>query len=298
MEERNDMDYEKKTLSSFCVLGHETSSVDGNGFVKKAWQLSNDDFSVVASLAKKESDGTIKGYWGLMSDFSRSFKPWGNNFKEGLYLAGVEVDPDSVAPPGWTKWIAPARTYLVIKVNPENYESSFKQMVYFRLAYEGYKLVGAAFDYTDNKTQQNYLYFPVEETRFQLNNKDRAMKISPCGLHCGFCFFQECGGCLSDQNYCSFAMGQPDKKCPNVKCSISKGLKGCYECPELETCHYGFFAEEGETAHASAMFIKKHGKKVFAEMTKNMIKAKRTYWLEISSVKGDDERLSLMEKFI
>ena len=138
--------------------------------------MSNDDFSVVASLAKKESDGTIKGYWGLMSDFSRSFKPWGNNFKEGLYLAGVEVDPDIVAPPGWTKWIAPARTYLVIKVNPENYESSFKQMVYFRLAYEGYKLVGAAFDYTDNKTQQNYLYFPVEETRFQLNNKDRAME--------------------------------------------------------------------------------------------------------------------------
>src|SRR5574344_194007 len=138
------MDYEKITLSSFCVLGHETSSADGEGFVKKAWQLSHDDFAVVAPLAKKENDGTIKGFWGLMSDFSRSFKPWENDFKEGLYLAGVEVDSDVSVPPGWTKWIAPARTYIVVKVDPKNYESSFKYMVYFRLAYEGYKLVGAA----------------------------------------------------------------------------------------------------------------------------------------------------------
>lgn len=291
------MDYEKITLSSFCVLGHETSSADGEGFVKKAWQLSDDGFSTVAPLAKKERDGTIKGVWGLMSDFSRSFKPWENNFKEGLYLAGVEVDSDVVVPSGWTKWTTPARTYIVIKVNPENYVSSFNHMVYFRLAYEGYKLVGAVFDYTDLTTQQNYLYFPVEEIVFPLDKEEAALKISPCGLHCGYCFFQECGGCLSESNFCSFATAQSDKICPNVKCSKSKGLEGCYECPELEICHSGFFKEEGETAHASAMLIKKYGKKAFAEMMKKLIKAKRLYWLEISSIKGDDERLRFLEKY-
>jgi hypothetical protein len=51
-------------------------------------------------------------------------------------------------------------------------------------------------------------------------------KIAFCGHHCGFCFFDQCPGCRSDNAFCSFATLFEDKKCPNVKCCIEKGFGG------------------------------------------------------------------------
>lgn len=60
---------------------------------------------MVAALGMKNSDGTYVGFWGAMSDESRSFRPWTHQFTRGLYLAGVETYADAVAPEGWTKWV-------------------------------------------------------------------------------------------------------------------------------------------------------------------------------------------------
>lgn len=89
---------------SFSVIGKEGSTNDGNGFVNKLWENANNRFNEIEGLAKKDEKGNILGIWGLMSDFSRSFKPWEENFTKGLYLAGAEVMDDAEAPDTWVKW--------------------------------------------------------------------------------------------------------------------------------------------------------------------------------------------------
>ncbi len=98
--------------------------------------------------------------------------------------------------------------------------------------------------------------------------------MSVCGFHCGRenCFLgQWCGGCRSEYNCCSFATLYPDGKCPNVTCCEEKGLIGCWECSELETCSKGFYGNTAEMgavylSKACAYFVKKFGVESFEKM--------------------------------
>ncbi len=96
------MKIEKVRKESFTVIGKEGSTLQGEGFIQKLYDEANAHFSEIAMLARKDEQGNLLGIRGLMSDFSRSYKPW-ENFNRGLYLAGVEVFDDSVAPAGWNK---------------------------------------------------------------------------------------------------------------------------------------------------------------------------------------------------
>ena len=86
----------------FVVIGKEGSTLDGEGFIQKLWNDANSHFNEIAHLAKKDVNGKLVGIWGAMSDISRSFKPWEDDFSKGLYLAGVECFDDAKAPDGWT----------------------------------------------------------------------------------------------------------------------------------------------------------------------------------------------------
>ena len=97
---------------AFAVIGREGSTEDGPGFVQKLWAEANARFDEVAHLAKRDEDGSFVGFWGAMTDFSRSFQPWEVDFSRGLYLAGVECTDDAVAPAGWTRWEIPGFVYL------------------------------------------------------------------------------------------------------------------------------------------------------------------------------------------
>ena len=80
----------------------------------------------------------------------KASSPW-------LYLAGVECPIDAEVPDGWTKWVVPGYEYLAIE---NRRADTFSRMVdYFRE--NGLKLVGAVQEFTDPKTQQEYLYFPI-----------------------------------------------------------------------------------------------------------------------------------------
>ncbi|HZJ98671.1 MAG TPA: AraC family transcriptional regulator [Tissierellaceae bacterium] len=83
---------------TFSVIGKEGSTNDGDGFIQRLWEGDNSHFNEVSSLAKKDQDGNILGVWSDMTDFSRSFYPWEDNFSKGLYLAGFEVI-DNANPP-------------------------------------------------------------------------------------------------------------------------------------------------------------------------------------------------------
>ena len=110
------MKMERCTKPAFVVIGKEGSTLDGPGFIQKLWADANAHFSEVQPLAKRDEGGNLAGIWGAMSDFSHSFKPWEDDFRKGLYLAGVECVDDAQAPAGWAKWTIPGYEYLCAEV--------------------------------------------------------------------------------------------------------------------------------------------------------------------------------------
>ena len=81
------MKIEKRIKTSFSVIGKEGSTLEGDGFIQKLWTDANSHFEEVQPLAKIDENGNLAGIWGAMSDCTRSFKPWEDNFSKGLYLA-------------------------------------------------------------------------------------------------------------------------------------------------------------------------------------------------------------------
>lgn len=152
------MEVKRCVKESFSVIGKEGSTKDGAGFMQRLWEEANSHFDEVAHLAKRDENGNIEGIWGAMSDFSRSFKPWENQFTEGLYLAGVEVLEEAKAPAGWVKWTIPGYEYLYVKCTEDNI---FEKMLAY-IKEQGLELKGAVHDFNCPKENgQGYMFFPI-----------------------------------------------------------------------------------------------------------------------------------------
>lgn len=115
------MGYEIVRNPAFSVVGKLGSTRDGEGFIGRLWGQANANFSQVEPLAKRGPDGSLAGFWGLMSDEGMGFQPWEENFSKGLYLAGVEVEADAQPPEGWVKWTSPGYEYLAAEPGPESF---------------------------------------------------------------------------------------------------------------------------------------------------------------------------------
>lgn len=151
-------------LPEIAVIGKEGFCTSEDNQVQKLWNEANAHFDEVAALGMRYPDGTYVGFWGVMSDESRSFLPWTDEFKRGLYLAGIETYLDSCPPEDWKKWIMPARTYLVTEVESSNYSQIFDEVISQIIPSKGLKLTGAVCDYTEPNTGKNKLFFPVESS--------------------------------------------------------------------------------------------------------------------------------------
>ena len=144
---------------SFSVIGIEGSTTDGPDFIPALWKSANSRFGEVAALAKTTPDGSLCGIWGAMSDMSRSFQPWENNFTCGLYLAGVEVRDDAQPPEGWTRWDIPGFEYIRVENNtPDVFPRTLQA-----IAEEGLTLIGAVHDFTNPATGTGYMLFPIRQ---------------------------------------------------------------------------------------------------------------------------------------
>lgn len=152
------MKIETRIKSSFSVIGKEGSTLDGQGFIQKLWEDANSHFDEVRLLAKKDENGSLVGIWGAMSDLSRSFKPWEDNFSKGLYLAGIECIDDAQAPEGWTKWTIPGYEYLCAEVESDN---TFAGVLDY-MKENNIDLVGAVHDFTCPSNGKSYMYFPIK----------------------------------------------------------------------------------------------------------------------------------------
>lgn len=153
------MKIEKCIKESFTVIGKEGSTNAGPGFVQNLWADANSHFAEVAHLAKRDKNGNLVGIWGAMSDFTRSFLPWEEDFSRGLYLAGVECRDDAQAPEGWTRWVIPGFEYLMAECDRE---TVFPEMIAY-LQENNIPLVGAVHDFTCPQTGKNYMFFPIHK---------------------------------------------------------------------------------------------------------------------------------------
>jgi len=151
------MEIKKCIKESFSVIGKEGSSKNGNGFIQKLWEDANSHFNEIASLGKKDNNGNLLGIWGAMSDFSRSFNTWEDNFTSGLYLAGIEVIDDAQPTQGWVKWTIPSYEYVYVK--NEN-QATFVDVIKY-LNENNIQLAGAVHDYNCPEDGQGYMFFPI-----------------------------------------------------------------------------------------------------------------------------------------
>lgn len=151
------MEIQKCTKKSFVVIGKEGSTKDGDGFVQKLWEDANSHFHEVHHLAKKDETGNLIGIWGAMSDFSLNFKPWENDFSQGLYLAGVECEETANPPIGWTKWIVPGFEYIYVENETPD---TFVKAIHY-LKEHSIPLAGAVQDFNCPETGKGYLFLPI-----------------------------------------------------------------------------------------------------------------------------------------
>lgn len=151
------MEFQACVMDSFSVIGKEGSTSDGKDFVERLWKDANEHFSEISELTKKDEHDNPLGFWGAMSDFSRSFMPWEDDFTKGLYLAGVEVNVEAKAPQGWVKWIIPAFEYLYVK----NEDSSTFSDAVEHLKENKISMVGAVQEFHCPDTGHIFLFFPI-----------------------------------------------------------------------------------------------------------------------------------------
>lgn len=157
---REEMEIRRCVKESFCVIGKEGSTSDGEGFIQKLWEDANGHFHEVEHLARRDADGNVGGIWGVMSDFSRSFMPWEKDFTQGLYLAGVETSDEAEAPEGWVKWRIPAYEYLYAACTEED---TFRKVLAY-MEEQGLELAGAVHDYIcPEENGQGYMLFPIRK---------------------------------------------------------------------------------------------------------------------------------------
>jgi len=99
---------------TFAVIGKAGQGAANNpqAWILPLWEDANAHFTEVAALAKKNEDGAPQ-IWGAMNDTAESNKRW--NDESGKYMAGCETDVNAVPPDGWTKWVIPAQTYLIVE---------------------------------------------------------------------------------------------------------------------------------------------------------------------------------------
>ena len=151
------MQVERVVKEAFAVIGLEGSTEEGAGFVQRLWAEANGRFTEVEPLALRDENGCLLGVWGAMTDPSRSFLPWTENYTRGLYLAGVECAMDAEPPEGWVKWLVPGFEYL--RVERES-DATFAEMIGY-MKQNGMTLTGAAQDFTCPTTGKNYILFPI-----------------------------------------------------------------------------------------------------------------------------------------
>ena len=150
-------------LPKITIIGKQGFCTKENNVAQDLWKEANAHFNEIAPLGMKEKNGSYVGFWGAMSDETMAYLPWGDNFSQGYYLAGIEASSNAKEPDGWTKWVMPARTYLKVLLDLSQYANIFQDVINNVIPKMNMRLSGAVCEYIEPATGTNYLLFPVEK---------------------------------------------------------------------------------------------------------------------------------------
>ena len=139
----------------------EGASDSNSSWIQDLWDDANNNFNEIKDIVKTDSNGNIAGFWGVMTDIDEMFLPW--NW-QGKYMAGCEVEKDTIAPKGWNKITIPAFKYVSVKCKKDEYQKVFEYITNDYLPKHKYNLVGAMQEFYDAKDNYDtiYLLFPIE----------------------------------------------------------------------------------------------------------------------------------------
>ena len=117
---------------AFAVIGKagQGSADSFEEWTNPLWAALESGLSEIEGIVRKNAEGK-PFIWSALNDNSESNKRWGEpGFdSSGKYMAACEADVDAAAPNGWTKWIIPAQTYMVIEGTPAELESAYAAIV-------------------------------------------------------------------------------------------------------------------------------------------------------------------------
>lgn len=148
-------------LPAVSVIGMEGEAKPGHNPASALWEKANARYNEVEALALQDENGAPVGFWGAMSNLSRSFLPWEDGFSRGLYLAGIQVPPEALPPEGWMKWTLPA--FACLRVRAEGDYAAAFQAGLKELERRGLALAGAVQEYQrPSEGGQLYLFFPFK----------------------------------------------------------------------------------------------------------------------------------------
>ena len=77
------MEFLNCEIPALCVIGKEGVATGEGDIAQAMWQEANAHFAEVEPLALRDETGAPAGFWGAMSDCSRSFLPWKDGFSRG-----------------------------------------------------------------------------------------------------------------------------------------------------------------------------------------------------------------------
>ena len=117
---------------------------------------------------------------------------------------------------------------------------------------------------------------------------NRSLGVARCGLACCLCSEAgDCPGCRDD--------GCPDAdKCENRRCSLERGLEGCWACGELEGCRKGLLAKV--KPRGFSLFARRYGTRALLDRLEGKEQAGAVY--HRTGAEGDYDGFDHVEDLI
>ena len=118
--------------------------------------------------------------------------------------------------------------------------------------------------------------------------------LARCGLACCLCLENDkCKGCHKD-GFLELSWCKDANWCENRKCSISKNIKGCYECDD-SNCRKGLFKDKIKPL-AFCEFVRRYGEEELIKYLK--INEERGIVYHRTGITGDYDEFDDIEKLI
>lgn len=91
----------------------------------------------------------------------------------------------------------------------------------------------------------------------------KTRQYGPCGIYCGACGAEDCGGCMSN------FIDETIKQCKFRRCTMEKEIDFCYDCDEYPCPELHAFMNDQWPHHwtmePNLIFIKEYGKEKWLE---------------------------------